>query len=88
MLDVLKEPARRIMNNADMVYTDKIINSIIKGQLAYYNITDKRFKTGDTSLNMFRLHIVDPYKVIRTAIANAVSIARLLLQTALIITKE
>ena len=88
MLDSLKEPARKIMNNADMVYTERIIKKIINGRLGYYDITKKRFKEGELDLTMFTLHIVDPYKVIRTAIANAVSIARLLLQTALIITKE
>lgn len=76
----LEEPVRQIATNAGF-----------DGSVVVANVREQPFGCGFNALtgeyvNMFKAGIVDPVKVVRTALQNAVSIAGMLLTTDTIIT--
>ena len=76
-------PINQIIRNAD-IEPEEIIEKIIKEDSCDYgyNVSEEVF--GD----MFEMGIIDPAKVTKTALANAVSIALLLINTEAIISED
>ena len=73
--DVLDSPLRQLATNAG-VEGSVIVEDVRKAdQNTGYDVAGDRF--GD----MFKLHIIDPVKVMRVALENAVSVAALMLTT-------
>jgi len=72
--NVLRKPIRKILKNAD--FEEDVIVDIIDNARAY--VAEKRNVSDD---GMITLGVIDPVKVIRTALNNAISISGLLLQT-------
>jgi chaperonin GroEL len=81
LADVLLYPAEKILGNAHIKDSKKIIENIIDGKCNGYNI-----ETGKVAKDMFDMGIVDPAKVVVNALKNAASVAALMLQTDVIIT--
>jgi len=78
----LEEPARQIAQNAGFEGSI-IINAILNGKDAYgFDAQQGKY------VDMFEAGIIDPTKVIRTALINASSIASLMLTTEVMITDK
>ncbi len=78
VVKALEEPLRQIVTNAGMSDASVVLNQVMseKGTNAGYNAATDRYE-GD----MLKAGIIDPLKVTRTALENAVSVAALLLTT-------
>ncbi len=80
VLKALEEPLRQIVNNAGQqdaaVVMNKILEESAKKPNHGYNALEDRYES-----DMFKAGIIDPLKVTRTALENAVSVAALLLTT-------
>ena len=80
MLQSLSAPLRQIADNAG-----------IDGSVVADEVSDKPLNTGFDAntggyVDMLKAGIIDPVKVVRTALANAASIAGLLLTTEALVT--
>src|SRR5262249_38339474 len=81
VLSALKAPTRQIVENAGEDGS-VVVDSVLEKDGAYgYNAASGEY--GD----MFRLGIVDPAKVTRSALQNAASVAGLLLTTDVLVTE-
>ncbi|TXH01383.1 MAG: chaperonin GroEL [Candidatus Moraniibacteriota bacterium] len=78
VLKALEEPLRQIVSNAGMSDASVVLNAVLdtKGVHAGYNAATDQYET-----DMLKVGIIDPLKVTRTALENAVSVAALLLTT-------
>ncbi len=85
LLKALNEPLRQIVKNAgkkeDAVVLNKVIES--KGINFGYNAKNDQFED-----DMIKSGIIDPLKVTRTALENAVSISAMLLTTEAVVTDK
>jgi len=83
VLRALEEPARQIAANAGFegsVIIDKILNS---GKIAYgFNAYSEEY------VDMYDAGIIDPTKVTRSALANAASVAAMVLTTEVLVTDK
>jgi chaperonin GroEL len=79
--NILKEPIKCILDNAG-IETDYVLNNIISNNNSEYGYDAKNMIFG----NMIELGVIDPKKVTRIALENAVSIANLILTTECVIT--
>ena len=78
VIKALEEPLRQIVSNAGMSDASVVLNQVAatKGVNAGYNAATDGYET-----DMLKAGIIDPLKVTRTALENAVSVAALLLTT-------
>lgn len=78
VLKALEEPLRQIVSNAGLSDASVVLNQVVsnKGTNYGYNALSDAYE-GD----MLKAGIIDPLKVTRTALENAVSVAALLLTT-------
>lgn len=78
VIKALEEPLRQIASNAGMSDASVVLNTVTttKGANAGYNAATDSYET-----DMLKAGIIDPLKVTRTALENAVSVAALLLTT-------
>ncbi len=78
VLKALSEPLRQIVSNAGEQDPAVVLNKVIESKLANfgYNAKENVFEN-----DMVKAGIIDPLKVTRTALENAVSVAALLLTT-------
>lgn len=78
VLKALEEPIRQIVTNAGEEDAAVVVNRVLENKEKNYgyNAKENRFET-----DMLRAGIIDPLKVTRTAVENAVSVAALLLTT-------
>lgn len=78
VLKALSEPLRQIASNAGEQDPAVVLNKVIESKLANfgYNAKENVFEN-----DMVKAGIIDPLKVTRTALENAVSVAALLLTT-------
>jgi chaperonin GroEL len=78
VLKALYEPLRQIALNAGEQDAAVVLHNVIESKLANfgYNAKDNRYEN-----DMLKAGIIDPLKVTRTALENAVSVAALLLTT-------
>ena len=83
VLRALEEPARQIADNAGYegsVIIDKILSS---GKIAYgFNAYTEEY------VDMYEAGIIDPTKVTRSALANAASVASMVLTTEVLVTEK
>ena len=83
VLRALEEPARQIADNAGYegsVIIDKILSS---GKIAYgFNAYTEQY------VDMYEAGIIDPTKVTRSALANAASVASMVLTTEVLVTEK
>jgi len=85
LLNALPAPLRQIATNAGERDAAVVLNAVIEGKgknFGYNALTDKYED------DMIKAGIIDPLKVTRTAIENAVSVASMLLTTEVVITDE
>jgi chaperonin GroEL len=78
LLKALSEPLRQIAANAGEEDPAVVLNEVVKNKTANYgyNAAENRYEA-----DMVKAGIIDPLKVTRTALENAVSVAALLLTT-------
>lgn len=78
VIKALEEPLRQIVSNAGMSDASVVLNTVTstKGVNAGYNAAKDGYEA-----DMLKAGIIDPLKVTRTALENAVSVAALLLTT-------
>ena len=78
LLKALNEPLRQIVKNAGEQDPAVVLSEVVreKGANYGYNAATNRYET-----DMIKAGIIDPLKVTRTALENAVSVAALLLTT-------
>jgi chaperonin GroEL len=81
LLSAVKEPLRQIANNTG-VNGDVVLNKVLEAKEVAYGFNAATGEYGD----MVRAGIVDPTKVVRSALQNAASIASLLLTTQCVVT--
>ncbi|MEJ2165528.1 MAG: chaperonin GroEL [Desulfobacterales bacterium] len=78
----LQEPLRQIAENAGNEGS-VVLNKVLEGQDAYgYNAADDKYE------DLIQAGIIDPTKVVRFALQNAVSVAGLMLTTEAMITEK
>lgn len=85
VLKALYEPLRQIALNAGEQDSAVVLNKVLESKLTNfgYNAKDNVFEN-----DMVKAGIIDPLKVTRTALENAVSVAALLLTTEAAVTEE
>jgi chaperonin GroEL len=85
LLNALSAPLKQIAKNAGERDAAVVLNTVIenKGKNYGYNALEDRFED-----DMIKSGIIDPLKVTRTAIENAVSVASMLLTTEAVITDK
>ncbi len=85
LLNALSAPLKQIAANAGERDSAVVLNTVIesKGKNFGYNALDDKYED-----NMIKSGIIDPLKVTRTAIENAVSVASMLLTTEVVITDK
>lgn len=77
LVEALREPMRQILRNAGLTKADKIVeDSINAGNGIGFNAL-----TIEPEVDMIEAGIIDPAKVVREAISNAISVASQLLAT-------
>lgn len=78
LLKALNEPLKQIVSNAGKKDSAVVLNKIIESKNPNYgyNASEDKFET-----DMIKSGIIDPLKVTRTALENAVSVAAMLLTT-------
>lgn len=80
VLKAIECQAAKILENAD-IRPDLVIEKILSGERAGYDI----YKENSEVKSMIDQGIVDPTKVIRTALLNAASVAKMILQSEVVI---
>ncbi len=85
VLKALYEPLRQIATNAGEQDSAVVLNKVIENKLVNYgyNAKENRYEN-----DMLKAGIIDPLKVTRTALENAVSVAALLLTTEAAVVEE
>lgn len=85
VLKALYEPLRQIATNAGEQDSAVVLNKVIESKLTHYgyNAKENRYEN-----DMLKAGIIDPLKVTRTALENAVSVAALLLTTEAAVVEE
>lgn len=85
VLKALSEPLRQIALNAGEQDAAVVLNKVLENRLANYgyNAKENRYEN-----DMLKAGIIDPLKVTRTALENAVSVAALLLTTEASVVEE
>ena len=83
LLKALNEPLRQIVINAGKREAAVVLNEIVKNNKVNYGYNAKDDKYED---DMIKSGIIDPLKVTRTALENAVSVSAMLLTTEAVIT--
>lgn len=85
VLKALEEPIRQIVTNAGEEDAAVVVNRVLENKEKNYgyNAKENCFET-----DMLRAGIIDPLKVTRTAVENAVSVAALLLTTEAAVVEE
>lgn len=85
LLNALSAPLKQIAANAGERDAAVVLNTVLeaKGKNFGYNALDDKYED-----NMIKSGIIDPLKVTRTAIENAVSVASMLLTTEVVITDK
>ncbi|MFC1622768.1 chaperonin GroEL [Patescibacteria group bacterium] len=78
LLDALNAPLRQIVENAGARESAVVLNEVVNGKGVNYGYNAKE---DDYEDNMIKSGIIDPLKVTRTALENAVSVASMLLTT-------
>jgi len=83
LLKALNEPLKQIVINAGKREAAVVLDEVVKGKgVNYgYNAKDDKFEE-----DMIKSGIIDPVKVTRTALENAVSVAAMLLTTEAVVT--
>jgi chaperonin GroEL len=78
VIKALEEPLRQIVGNAGMSDASVVLNKVSEEKSAHagYNAATDSYES-----DMLKAGIIDPLKVTRTALENAVSVAALLLTT-------
>lgn len=78
VLKALEEPLRQIVSNAGLSDASVVMNQVVANKSANYgyNALSDKYEA-----DMLKAGIIDPLKVTRTALENAVSVAALLLTT-------
>ena len=85
MQNALKEPLKQIIRNAGG-NVDDIVKQMLYGDGYKYDYDDGyNAKTGEFG-NMYKMGVIDPLKVTKNALQNAVSVAVTILSTNAIIT--
>lgn len=80
--EALKEPLKVILENAGLNY-EIIINNIKKDNYnSLYNINNNTYE------NILKTQVIDTYKVVKTSLTNAISIAGMLLTTQSLVINE
>ena len=79
----LTSPVKQILTNASMSYDDFVekMDSVRRRNYGY-DVKKKRFG------NMFTMGIIDPYKVTKNAIQNAISVSITILTTNCVISNK
>ncbi|MDH4329966.1 MAG: chaperonin GroEL [Candidatus Moranbacteria bacterium] len=85
LLKALNEPLKQIVSNAGTREAAVVLNQVIEGKGVRYGYNAK---TDAFEEDMIKSGIIDPLKVTRTAIENAVSVAALLLTTVAVVTDK
>ena len=85
LLKALNEPLRQIVRNAGKKEDAVVLNKVIESKEVNfgYNAKDDKFEE-----DMIKSGIIDPLKVTRTALENAVSISAMLLTTEAVVTDK
>lgn len=85
LLRALNEPLKQIVSNAGKQDPAVVLNRVVESQNINfgYNASENRFEE-----DMVKAGIIDPLKVTRTALENAVSVAAMLLTTEAAITDK
>ncbi|MFA5986799.1 MAG: chaperonin GroEL [Parcubacteria group bacterium] len=85
LISALSAPLKQIVANAGERDAAVVLNAVVesKGKNYGYNALEDRFED-----DMVKAGIIDPLKVTRTAIENAVSVASMLLTTEVVITDK
>lgn len=85
LIGALSDPLKQIAKNTGIKEPAVVVNKILedKNVNAGYNAKEDRYET-----DMIKAGIVDPLKVTRTALENAVSVAAMLLTTEVAITEK
>jgi chaperonin GroEL len=85
LLNALSAPLKQIADNAGERDSAVVLNTVLetKGKNFGYNALSDEFEN-----DMIKSGIIDPLKVTRTAIENAVSVASMLLTTEVVITDK
>lgn len=78
VVKALEEPLRQIASNAGLSDASVVLNRVVSNKGANYGYNAL---TDTYELDMLKAGIIDPLKVTRTALENAVSVAALLLTT-------
>jgi chaperonin GroEL len=82
----IERPLKTILTNANR-NPDYLIEKILNGESSGYDLNDTALLNGKK--DMIDIGVVDPIKVVRTALLNAVSVAKLMLHTdTLIVNKD
>lgn len=84
LLKALNEPLKQIVSNAGKKDSAVVLNKIVESKNPNYgyNASEDKFET-----DMIKSGIIDPLKVTRTALENAVSVAAMLLTTEAAVTE-
>lgn len=85
LIKALSEPLRQIVSNAGNKDASVVLNEVIKGKNANfgYDAKENKFES-----DMIKAGIIDPLKVTRTALENAVSVVAMLLTTEAVVTDK
>ena len=85
LLKALNEPLKQIVANAGERDAAVVLNAIVESKKENYgyNAAENRFEE-----DMVKSGIIDPLKVTRTALENAVSVAAMLLTTEVVVTDK
>ncbi|MCD6149235.1 chaperonin GroEL [bacterium] len=83
LLDALNEPLRQIALNAGKIEAPVVLNKVVTDKNINYGYDANKNKF---EIDMIKAGIIDPLKVTRTALENAVSVAAMLLTTEAAIT--
>ena len=84
ILNSVEKPMRQILQNADNDNASFYISKILKGESLAYSIEGKEI---ESKMTMSDFAIIDPVKVIRTALQISASVAGQMLQMGAIITR-
>lgn len=79
--EALKKPFSAIIDNAGLDVKDYIESDKLKGNIGF-DVLNKKW------VNMYKVGIIDPVKVTRTALENAASVASLVLTSSCVITNN
>ena len=76
VLEAVRKPFDKIVENAGLT-SDTVFAEVTKKKKAFYGLNVKNGEYGD----LMKLGVIDPVKVTKTALLNAVSVAGILLTT-------